>query len=163
MAADYSFPYPIYALGFSSVQPEASSSRATLPPSLKVAVGSLIETGSENYVTVLGSSFDDTSDQYDTDSSPPLKPGLVPLAKAIHQYPCTKTAFMPVQSQVAGRDMLATSSDALRLFDLEEIEDASNSSSFVGSSSKPLTTLRLSSRSTLANVSFSKIEGARIH
>jgi hypothetical protein len=121
---EYTFhQHPICALAFSNVS-NASG--------LKLAVGSYTERNDANSISILG---------IDQDSE-----ALVPLAKAAHQYPCTKIGFMPGQPQSSGRELLATTSDSLKIFDLVE-EDTSHT----GYQSSAW---RLNVRSSLAHVRF---------
>lgn len=93
-----------FALAFSSSQSNSSSG---LPQDLKLAVGSF-ETRGENNVTVL---------------RPSSTEEFAAIASATHAYPATKVCFAPTslkQKLSAGHDLLATTSDALRLWDLNE-------------------------------------------
>lgn len=117
--------YPVFSLAFSSTTGQSSSSSRhqgaaaagnSYPPDLRLAAGSLIDSGDpklSNCVDVYGTCSGDYDD--------PSRIGL--LARATHSFPCTKTAFAPLslkQSFNPGEDMLATSSDALRLYDFVE-------------------------------------------
>jgi hypothetical protein len=99
---EYLFTHPIYALAFSNVQSGSSQSR------LKLAVGSYSERN-DNSLSILGVDGE----------------ALAPLAKVAHPYPCTKIGFMPGAPQGSGKELLATTSDCLKLFDLAE-EDSSH-------------------------------------
>jgi len=107
---DYTLPHPAFALAFSSTHP---SSSASLPSETKLAVGSF-ETRGENKVTIL---------------KPIDEATLAPVATATHAYPCIKVGFAPLtlrQKLGHGHDLLATSSDSLRLWDCND-QDPSNS------------------------------------
>lgn len=100
---EHHLPTSSFALAFSSSQASSSSG---LPQDLKLAVGSF-ETRGENNVTILRPSND----------------SFEPIASALHAYPATQVGFAPQalkQKLSAGHDLLATTSDALRLWDFNE-------------------------------------------
>ena len=137
-----------------------SSSLAPFPTDLKLCLGSYMESTSENNITVIGLNpqlvYDPDSYAYNNnvDSS-----DFVPLAKAKTPYPVTKVDFSPVSlasklqaSTAAGsetREMIATTSDCLRLWNMVGPQEVG--SSYVGRQSPRSHTLV--ERSSLSNVS----------
>lgn len=130
----------------------ASPNYSTRPsPPSKLAVGSFIEGYAENYVALVAPSgpsyqrgqsdgdqdwgYADDGGDYQMRRSPSVAgtggrwaSGMVEIARAPHQYPCTAIEFAPpslaaslqTQGSASGveRDMLATTSDCLRLWDV---------------------------------------------
>ncbi|XAR71573.1 hypothetical protein NMG60_11017912 [Bertholletia excelsa] len=102
-SATYESPYPIYALAFSS----SSSSSAAASSHHRVAVGSFIEEYN-NRVDVL--SFDD--------ETLTLTPN--PALSFDHPYPPTKLMFRPSATVRSSGDLLASSGDFLRLWEVRD-------------------------------------------
>lgn len=166
---DYLSSCPTFALAFSPL--------STTTPSLKLAVGSFIETrGEPNNVTIVGldpNYLDFTGDYQNGGggADDPFayggqrKSAFVPLARANHVYPPSAIGFSPavlsssLQSSNSGtmgeatREMVATSSDCLRLFDLvgDDGMGGMGGGGFVGSQRMSGGT-RLVPRAQLANV-----------
>lgn len=114
MAETVQLANPAYALAFSSSLSNSHNGPSSLPSDLKLAVGSF-ETRSENNVTVF---------------KPTPEDGYTPIASAAHAYPATKVGFAPSslrQKLSHGHDLLATTSDALRLWDVND-QDPRNAS-----------------------------------
>ncbi|KAG0146154.1 hypothetical protein CROQUDRAFT_657790 [Cronartium quercuum f. sp. fusiforme G11] len=163
---DYESPCPTFALAFSPLGSGSSSKSNSLglspPPDIKLAVGSFIESYSENHVTVVGlnphalNGYDDS-------------PHFQPLATAPHPYPPTSLAFSPPRlseslqaSSGSGqllrtREMLATSSECIRLWDFAQgVPEEDRSGSFVSDArrslgQKPAGGYQLVLRSQMAN------------
>ena len=167
----------VFSLAFASVVQQSSSKVAGYPDDFKIAASSLVETvGAENEITVLGveaaapaspsngdhyASLPDDMDMHMSTgssrvSSPRPQAALCTLARASHPYPCTKLAFAPSKLRstlAANQDMLATTCDCLRIWDLTESLEGSGSS-FVGQGRKA-SRWQLQQRSSLANASLS--------
>lgn len=103
--ASYTFPHPIFALGFNQTSAKAQIAAT------KIAVGSLNDTGPVNDVTVL------SLDVVNSAGEGVLKRAAV----APHPYPCTQVGFNPASLTASlneGQELLATTSDSLRLWDV---------------------------------------------
>lgn len=121
---------PVFSLALSSTLGQCQSSRsasgASFPSDLRLAAASLIDSGdpkNSNHIDVFGTPGPEHEDV--------SKVRL--LARANVSFPCTKVGFAPLslkQTYSRGEEMLATSSDALRLWDLIEAE--APGSGFVG-------------------------------
>lgn len=167
-----------FALAFSSSSGGASTSAAgrysslhPYPADLKLAVGSYSDSSSESNITIIGLSpqFTQEYDTYGNASQPYSEDGtasgsdFVALAKQKTAYPVTKVDFSPaslaskLQASAASgsesREMLASTSDCLRLWDLAGPQEGLQSpkSNFVGRQT-PRSSYSLSERSTLTNV-----------
>lgn len=183
---DYYSDCPTFSLAFSPL---------STPTSLKLAVGSYIESSSPadgNHVTVVGSdrphsSLEDderdeqrnpfgSSHRVGTSSSSSLSgegaAAFVPLARAPHPYPPSAIAFSPAQlssslqnSSVgttgdSTREMVASSSEFLRLWDLQGNDGMQTSPrmGFVGDRSRQnAPSMTLVPRAVLANVRSSSL------
>lgn len=177
---------PTFALAFSPL--DGSGSGKTGSPDhftdLKLAVGSFVEAANDNHVTIVGLDHGAFAGWDDAGLAPAPGYGFVPLAKAPHLYPPTALAFSPPalsqNLQASGgsgpgvlsrtREMLATSSDCIRLWDFAfgEWGDAQGArgpgggGGYVGDprrTNKP--SYRLMVRAHLANVSSSVAPGTR--
>lgn len=159
-----------FALALSSGS--ASTSKSPSPNSqaiapyhadLKLCVGSYIETAASNNITVLGLNpqlLRDPEDfLYSNHREEDAGNDFVALARADTPYPATKIDFSP--SSLAGRlqntsntyetrEMIASTSDSLRLWDLTGPSEA-RGSSYVGRTGQA--THSLVERSALTNVS----------
>ncbi|KAL7006829.1 hypothetical protein EMMF5_003715 [Cystobasidiomycetes sp. EMM_F5] len=174
---DYKSSYRAFALAFSSSSGGASTSAAgrysslhPYPADLKLAVGSYSDSSSESNITIIGLSpqFTQEYDTYGNASQPYSEDGtasgsdFVALAKQKTAYPVTKVDFSPaslaskLQASAASgsesREMLASTSDCLRLWDLAGPQEGLQSpkSNFVGRQT-PRSSYSLSERSTLTN------------
>ncbi|EGG11373.1 uncharacterized protein MELLADRAFT_102295 [Melampsora larici-populina 98AG31] len=127
LVIDYESDCSTFSLAFSplthSNSNEPSSTHQTKStsniPDLKLAIGSYIESYSENNVTILGLQSHPFTHQTQ----------LTPIAKALHPYPTTSIDFSPIRlseslqassgtnSCLKTREMLATSSECIRLWD----------------------------------------------
>ncbi|KAK9900624.1 WD40 repeat-like protein [Cystobasidium minutum MCA 4210] len=156
---DYRSPCQTFALAISSGTSSSSKTSSPYPQSiapfhsdLKLCVGSYIETAASNNITVLGLNPQLLQDpegfaynnHREDDPSPSSSGGaggdFVPLARADTPYPATKVDFSP--SSLAGRlqnttntyetrEMIASTSDSLRLWDLTGPSEG-RGSSYVG-------------------------------
>lgn len=161
-----------FALALSSGSPSNSKSSSpylqSLSPyhsDLKICVGSYIETAASNNITVLGlnpqllqdpEGFSNSNYREDGTSS---GNDFVPLARADTPYPATKVGFSPAtlagrlqdtSSSYETREMIASTSDSLRLWDLAGPAETPGSS-YVGRTGQARHTLV--ERSALINVS----------
>ena len=140
-------------------------SLAPFPSNLRLAVGSYSETSSENNITVIGlapSLLHDAESHFCSggDAGPS---DFVPLAKAKTPYPVTKVEFAPPSltgklhgynaAGLNNREILATTSDCLRLWDFVAPDEATQSptAGFVGRQQSRSGSLV--ERSALSNVS----------
>ncbi|GAA93518.1 uncharacterized protein L969DRAFT_95832 [Mixia osmundae IAM 14324] len=163
----YESPVPVFALGFSTPAArkenaggykasvshgDAASTSPAFPSDLRLGIGSYVEGYSDNSITILGA---DPSRQAGQPGS------FVPLARASHPYPCTALQFSPaalaptLQASMGHgspetREMVATSSECLRLWDLRGDGSTHSTSSFVGRDRRQ-TGWALSQRAVLAN------------
>ncbi|KAK6926094.1 WD40 repeat [Dillenia turbinata] len=140
----YESPYPIYAMAFSSTTTATNSHalrRHHNSNHHRIAVGSFIEEFS-NRVDIL--SFDDETLTLKSDPSRSFE----------HPYPPTKLMFQPNSSLRKSHDLLASSGDYLRLW---EVKDAST---------EPLTVLNNSKSSEycapLTSFDWNEVEPRRI-
>ncbi|CAH7672151.1 WD40-repeat-containing domain protein [Phakopsora pachyrhizi] len=188
---DYESPCPTFSIAFSplgssslSSNPSSNKSTTSLsssdPSNLKLAVGSFIESYSNNNVTIIGvqpqnyphhlqsnydSRYDDSTLIGETGST---NLQFQALAKAPHPYPPTSLSFSPTRlseslqassgnssQMVRTREMLATSSDCIRLWDFAHgtIEDNEPNSTFLGADNRrqKSTGYQLVLRSKMAN------------
>lgn len=178
---DYESPSSTFALAFSPLASSSTSKSHPLqPPDLKLAVGTSMEPYSNNHVTIIGLnhsglSNNPTSHPYDPYDDPihpfsqSAQPHFQPLASAPHPYPPTALAFSPIRLSeslqassssaqiVRTREMLATSSECIRLWDFaQSISDDDRSSGFVGEArrlglSQKESSYQLVPRSQMAN------------
>lgn len=160
------YPGPIYAIALPPGTVAASPSKASVSSpgmresesSLRIAVGSYVE-AKDNHITVVGldpladhNNLElDMADPWDPTPEPQHSPSsaLVPLARTQHTYPCTAMEFSPAGSMSStyqgntrtSYELIATTSDCLRLWNLINDSHSMGSGSF-----------RLESRAVLANV-----------
>lgn len=144
-----------------SRSPYEQSSIAPYPNDLKLCIGSYAESASENNITVIGLHPQLLHDPDAFALNNPEGSDFIPLAKARTPYPVTKVDFSPaslankLQASIVGgsetREMIATTSDCLRLWDLTGPQDVG--SRYVGRQSS--STHILVERSSLSNVSIS--------
>ncbi|KAA1106324.1 hypothetical protein PGT21_033268 [Puccinia graminis f. sp. tritici] len=172
---DYESPSSTFALAFSPLGSSSNSkSHANQLPDLKLAVGTAMESYSSNHVTIVGLSGS-SSNCYDPYDDPmnsftnSTHPQLHPLATAPHPYPPTALAFSPIRlseslqassssgQMVRTREMLATSSECIRLWDFAQgVAEDDRTSGFVSESrrlglSQKGTSYQLVPRSQMAN------------
>lgn len=124
-----------FSLAFSSGSSPSSRTHFPFPSDVKLCIGSYVESLSENNITIVGLKprlASDPESYAATGGAGQGQGDLVPLAKQAVQYPVTKAGFSPAglsarlqsTSSSAGggaagyREMLATTSDCLRLYDL---------------------------------------------
>ncbi|MBW0482298.1 hypothetical protein O181_022013 [Austropuccinia psidii MF-1] len=151
---DYDSPCSTFALAFSPLGSSSGLKSHSLLPDLKLAIGSAMESFSNNHLTIIGlnsslnfsSSHSSGYDPYeDSVPFPPSSSHFQPLATAPHPYPPTAIAFSPTRlskslqassgnnQMVRTREMLATSSECIRLWDFaQSLSDEDGSSGFVG-------------------------------
>lgn len=153
-----------FSLAFSASSASSSHSKTSysnpsldpFPTDLKLCIGSYSENASDNNITVVGLNPQLAQDP-DNFLSYSQNEGydFVPLAKQSTPYPVTKVDFSPASlaNKLAGgssggemREMIATTSDCLRLWDLVPSDSRSG---YVGQGQM---SYRLVERSTLSNV-----------
>lgn len=170
-------PGQTFALALSSSSPSSTSSTSPYPQSLapfhtdlKICVGSYIDTGASNNITVLGlnpqllqdpEGFSANNHREESTSN---GNDFVPLARADTPYPATKVGFSPssltgrlqnTSSSYESRDMIASTSDSLRLWDLAGPAEGQGSP-YVGRAG-PQGKHSLVERSALINVSYERL------
>ncbi|KAL7410470.1 WD40-repeat-containing domain protein [Mrakia frigida] len=91
----YDSPFPIYGLSYTNSKHDPH----------RLALGSFVLGGAQNYLQVIGLKGDHQN------------PHLAPLATAPHPYPPTCVAWEPSPSSSSSRELLATTGDALRIFE----------------------------------------------
>ncbi|KAH9467106.1 hypothetical protein Pst134EB_002134 [Puccinia striiformis f. sp. tritici] len=174
---DYESPSSTFALAFSPLGSSSNSkSHGNQLPDLKLAVGSAMESHNFNYVTIIGvngansNSYDPYDDPMNSFTSNTTSPQFHALATATHPYPPTALAFSPIRlseslqassssgQMVRTREMLATSSECIRLWDFAQgvADQDDRSSGFVSESrrlglSQKGTSYQLVPRSQMAN------------
>ncbi|KAG0344040.1 ddb1 and cul4 associated factor 7 [Podila humilis] len=139
---NYSAPWPVYGLDWSNQPSEREA--------LRMAVGSFIEDGSNKIQVITLPEFASIEG---TDYSPTSMSDWVPIAETNHQYPVTKISWEPYKSGHRSFDLLATTGDYLRLWELkDETEHAvRNSSNSVGHRAPYTNRQQLVQRAVLAN------------
>lgn len=155
--------------GTSSTSKASSPYLQSLAPyhsDLKICVGSYIDTAASNNITVLGlnpqlvQGYEGFSASYHREDSSSLGNEFVPIARADTPYPATKVGFSPstlagrlqnTSSSYETREMIASTSDSLRLWDLAGPAETQGSS-YVGRTGQAKHTLV--ERSALINVSY---------
>ncbi|KAF9428501.1 ddb1 and cul4 associated factor 7 [Podila epigama] len=120
---NYSAPWPVYGLDWSNQPTEREA--------LRLAVGSFIEDGSNKIQVITLPEF---AGGDDVDYSPTYMSDWVPIAETNHQYPVTKIKWEPYKGGHRSFDLLATTGDYLRLWELKEDTDIvpNSSSSTIG-------------------------------
>ncbi|KAG0349765.1 ddb1 and cul4 associated factor 7 [Podila minutissima] len=113
---NYSAPWPVYGLDWSNQPTEREA--------LRLAVGSFIEDGSNKIQVITLPEFAGIEGM---DYSPTSMSDWVPIAETNHQYPVTKIKWEPYKGGHRSFDLLATTGDYLRLWELKE--GAENTSS----------------------------------
>ncbi|KAL1916037.1 uncharacterized protein VTP21DRAFT_6041 [Calcarisporiella thermophila] len=103
----YEAPWPIYGLDWSNRGGEES---------WRIAIGSLVEEFNNKLQIV---QLAEEGARYHSD--------FVPIAEADHGYPLTKVLWEPNKGGARTTDLLATTSDCLRLWELHTPEDRSSS------------------------------------
>ncbi|KAG0025208.1 hypothetical protein BGZ82_010149, partial [Podila clonocystis] len=136
---NYSAPWPVYGLDWSNQPTEREA--------LRLAVGSFIEDGSNKIQVITLPEFAGIEGM---DYNPTSMSDWVPIAETNHQYPVTKIKWEPYKGGHRSFDLLATTGDYLRLWELKE--DAENiSSSTIGRRASSTNGQKLVQRAVLAN------------
>ncbi|KAF9365803.1 ddb1 and cul4 associated factor 7 [Mortierella sp. NVP85] len=138
----YSAPWPVYGLDWSNQPTEREA--------LRLAVGSFIEDGS-NKIQVI--TLQDFAGHDGKDYNPNSMSDWVPLAEtSSQQYPVTKIKWEPYKGgHRRSYDLLATTGDYLRLWDLKDDLDNDNASNTIGRRHPPLMRQQLAQKAVLAN------------
>ncbi|KAF9284788.1 ddb1 and cul4 associated factor 7 [Mortierella alpina] len=140
---NYSAPWPVYGLDWSNQPTEREA--------LRLAVGSFIEDGSNKIQIITLPEFT-AGLENDDDFNPNSMSDWVPVAQTNQQqYPVTKIKWEPYKSGHRSFDLLATTGDYLRLWELREDTEHVDSSSKIGASKGAGLPQQLCKRVTLAN------------
>ncbi|KAF9434283.1 ddb1 and cul4 associated factor 7 [Entomortierella beljakovae] len=121
---NYSAPWPVYGLDWSNQPTEREA--------LRLAVGSFIEDGSNKIQVITVQEFAGGNDG--KDYNPNSMSDWVSIAETNHQqYPVTKIMWEPYKSgHRRAYDLLATTGDYLRLWELKDDPEHDNSSNVIG-------------------------------
>ncbi|KAF9187253.1 ddb1 and cul4 associated factor 7 [Haplosporangium sp. Z 767] len=139
---NYSAPWPVYGLDWSNQPTEREA--------LRLAVGSFIEDGSNKIQIITLPEFTTGMDG-DEEFSHNSMSDWVPIAQTNQQqYPVTKIKWEPYRSGHRSFDLLATTGDYLRLWELREDSEHSNVGKTIGGR-KTSGIQQLCKRITLAN------------
>ncbi|KAF9157585.1 ddb1 and cul4 associated factor 7 [Actinomortierella ambigua] len=135
---NYSAPWPVYGLDWSNQRTEAGA--------MRLAVGSFIEDGSNKIQIITLPEFaDHAGEHFNTMSD------WVPIAEATHQYPVTKIKWEPYSNNQRAHDLLATSGDYLRLWELRDEPTHGPGSNTIGRQAPTRHSQQLYQRGALAN------------
>ncbi|KAF9103998.1 ddb1 and cul4 associated factor 7 [Mortierella sp. GBA35] len=139
---NYSAPWPVYGLDWSNQPTEREA--------LRLAVGSFIEDGSNKIQVITLPEFAGMDDR---DYNPNSMSDWVPIAETNHQqYPVTKIKWEPYKGgHHRPFDLLATTGDYLRLWELKDDPEHSNSGSNTIGRRPAHAQQQLSQRAVLAN------------
>ncbi|KAG0329032.1 ddb1 and cul4 associated factor 7 [Dissophora globulifera] len=139
---NYSAPWPVYGLDWSNQPTEREA--------LRLAVGSFIEDGSNKIQIITLPEFTAIDGK---DYNPTSMSDWVPIAETNHQqYPVTKIKWEPYKSgHRRSYDLLATSGDYLRLWDLKDDPEQDSKSSGTIGRRQQTTRQQLAQRAVLAN------------
>ncbi|KAG0236536.1 WD40-repeat-containing domain protein [Mortierella sp. GBAus27b] len=139
----YSAPWPVYGLDWSNQPTEREA--------LRLAVGSFIEDGSNKIQVITLQEFAGIDGK---DYNPTSMSDWVAIAETTNQqYPVTKIKWEPFKAgHRRSSDLLATTGDYLRLWDLKDgLDGDNNSSNTIGRRHPPLIRQQLTQRGVLAN------------
>ncbi|KAG0050482.1 ddb1 and cul4 associated factor 7 [Gryganskiella cystojenkinii] len=139
---NYSAPWPVYGLDWSNQPTEREA--------LRLAVGSFIEDGSNKIQIITLPEFAGVEDK---DYNPNSMSDWIPIAETNYQqYPVTKIKWEPYRSGHHSTDLLATTGDYLRLWELKDDPEQSNlgASNTIGRRPSAIQQ-QLSQRAVLAN------------
>ncbi|KAG0196977.1 ddb1 and cul4 associated factor 7 [Mortierella sp. GBA30] len=121
---NYSAPWPVYGLDWSNQPTEREA--------LRLAVGSFIEDGSNKIQIITLPEFAAGVDN-DEEFNPNSMSDWIPIAQTNQQqYPVTKIKWEPYKSGHKSFDLLATTGDYLRLWELKDDIEHNDSSSKIG-------------------------------
>ncbi|KAG0235600.1 ddb1 and cul4 associated factor 7 [Actinomortierella wolfii] len=134
----YSAPWPVYGLDWSNQRTEAGA--------MRLAVGSFIEDGSNKIQVITLPEFADNAGGHCNTMS-----DWVPVAEATHQYPVTKIKWEPQPNTQRAHDLLATSGDYLRLWELRDEPTHGTGSNTIGRQNSTRHSQQLYQRGALAN------------
>ncbi|KAI1315921.1 ddb1 and cul4 associated factor 7 [Mortierella claussenii] len=139
---NYSAPWPVYGLDWSNQPTEREA--------LRLAVGSFIEDGSNKIQVITLQEFAGGEGK---DYSPTSMSDWVAIAETNHQqYPVTKIKWEPYKGgHRRSYDLLATTGDYLRLWDLKDDPEHQDSSNTIGRRRAPAIRQQLAQRAVLAN------------
>ncbi|KAF9909439.1 ddb1 and cul4 associated factor 7 [Linnemannia zychae] len=116
---NYSAPWPVYGLDWSNQPTEREA--------LRLAVGSFIEDGSNKIQVITLPEFAGIDER---DYNPNSMSDWVPIAETNHQqYPVTKIKWEPYKGGHKSFDLLATTGDYLRLWELKDDTENNHSGS----------------------------------
>ncbi|KAF9114291.1 ddb1 and cul4 associated factor 7 [Mortierella sp. AM989] len=139
---NYSAPWPVYGLDWSNQPTEREA--------LRLAVGSFIEDGSNKIQIITLQEFAGSDGK---DYNPTSMSDWVSIAETNHQqYPVTKIKWEPHKSgHRKPYDLLATTGDYLRLWDLKDDPDQEGASNTIGRRHPPIIRQQLAQKAVLAN------------
>ncbi|GJJ74532.1 DDB1- and CUL4-associated factor 7 [Entomortierella parvispora] len=116
---NYSAPWPVYGLDWSNQPTEREA--------LRLAVGSFIEDGSNKIQIITLPEFAGVDGK---EYNPNSMSDWIPIAETNHQqYPVTKIKWEPYRSGHHATDLLATTGDYLRLWELRDDPELNNNAS----------------------------------
>ncbi|KAF9580434.1 hypothetical protein BGW38_002925, partial [Lunasporangiospora selenospora] len=154
---NYSAPWPVYGLDWCNQPHEREA--------LRLAVGSFIEDGGnkesnqlltckdkKRLSTIQVITLPEFAGVEGKEYSPTSMSDWIPIAETNHQYPVTKIKWEPFKGGHHTSDLLATTGDYLRLWDLkEDTEHSGNNNNTIGRRKSSGIHQQLTQRAVLAN------------